>query len=178
MVKAYLLKFPANKATGIDETSRALLRLDITELAPLIAKLVNLSLSTGTFPCSWKQVRVSALLKDGNMDDVNNYRPISVFPVLLKIIERHVHNHLLQYLDAYDLIYRNQSGFRKLRSTETAIAFIVDTLLFNLDKNKINGMVLVDCKKAFDNATQRKLEAYNHDENALLWFKSYLTDRT
>ena len=87
MVKAYLPKFPANKATGIDEISCALLCLDITELAPSIAKLVNLSLSTGTFPCRWKQARVSALIKDGNMDDVNKYRPIFVLPLLLKIIE-------------------------------------------------------------------------------------------
>ena len=60
MVKAYLPKFPAKKATGIDEISCALLCLDITGLAPSIAKLVNLSLSTGTFPCCWKQARVSS----------------------------------------------------------------------------------------------------------------------
>ena len=93
---------------------------------------------------------MTALHKAGNMDDVNNYRPISVLPVLSKIIERHVHNHLSEYLNVYDLIYKNQSGFRKQYSTETALAYIVDTLLFNLDKNHINGMVLVDYKKAFD----------------------------
>ena len=84
------------------------------------------------------------------MDDVNNYRPISVLPVLSKIIERHVHDHLSEYLNVHDLIYKNQSGFRKQYSTETALAYIVDTLRFNLDKNHINGMVLVDYKKAFD----------------------------
>ena len=61
MVKAYLPKIPANKATGIDVISCALLRLGITELAPSIAKLVNLSLSRETFPCRWKQARVSAV---------------------------------------------------------------------------------------------------------------------
>jgi len=60
------------------------------------------------------------------------------------------------------------------------MAYIVDTLLFNLDKNKINGMVFVDYKKAFDvvdHATLlSKLEAYNRDKNVLLWFRSYLID--
>ena len=84
------------------------------------------------------------------MDDVNNYRPISVLPVLSKIIERREHNHQPQYLNDHDLIYRNQSGFRKMHSTRTAIAYMVDTLLFNLDQSNINGMVLVDYKKAFD----------------------------
>jgi len=150
MVKAYLPKIPANKATGIDVISCVLLRLGITELAPSIAKLVNLSLSTETFPCRWKQARVSAVSKAGNMDDVNNYRPISVLPVLSTIIWQHVHNHLSEYLTAHDLAYRNQSGFRKLHSKEMAIAYKVDTLLFNLGKNKINGMVLINYKKAFD----------------------------
>ena len=116
MVKAYLPKIPCNKATGIDVISCALLRLGITELAPSIAKLVNLSLSTEPFPCRWKQARVSAVSKAGNMDDVNNYRPISVLPVLSRIIWQYVHNHLSEYLTAHDLTYRNQSGFRKLHS--------------------------------------------------------------
>ena len=82
MVKAYLSKIPANNLTGIDVISCAFLRLGITELAPSIAKVVNLSLSTETFLCRWKQARVSAVSKAGNIDDVNNYRPISVLPVL------------------------------------------------------------------------------------------------
>ena len=108
---------------------------------------------------------------------------ISVLPVLSKIIERHVHDHLSEYLNVHDLIYKNQSGFRKQYSTETALAYIVDTLLFNLDKNHINGMViLIDYKKAFDMVDHvtllSKLEGYKLDMGTLLWFKSYLTDRT
>ena len=120
---------------------------------------------------------MSALFKAGNTDDVNNYRPISVLPVLSKIIKPRVHNHQPEYLNDHDLIYWNQSGFRKMYSTEAAIAYIVDTMLFNLDQNNINGMVLVDCKKAFDMVDHvtlfRKLEAYcnNLDKFALLWFK-------
>lgn len=104
------------------------------------------------------------------MDDVNNYRPISVLPVLSKIIERHVHDHLSEYLIVHDLIYKNQSGFRKQYSTETALAYIVDTLRFNLDKNHINGMVLVDYKKAFDMVDHVTLLSK-------LRFKSYINNR-
>jgi len=93
MVKVYLLKIPANKATGIDGISCSLLHLGITELAPSIAKLINLSLSSGMFPCR-KIARVTALHKAGDMDDITNYRPISVLPALSKIIERHVHDHV------------------------------------------------------------------------------------
>lgn len=123
---------------------------------------------------------MSALFKADDMDDVNNYRPISVLLVLSKIIDRHVHDHLLEYLNVQEIIYRNQSGFGKQHSTEMAIPYIVDTLLFNLDGNKIDALVLVDYKKAFDMVDHAillsKLEAYNFDSNSLLWFKSYLTD--
>ena len=90
--------------------------------------------------------------------------------------------HLSVYLNLYDLIYKNQSGFRKQFSIETAFAYIVDTLLFNLDKNHISGMVLVDYKKAFDMIDHvtllSKLEAYKLNRSALLWFKSYKSNRS
>ena len=81
---------------------------------------------------------MTALHKADDLDDVSNYRPISVRPVLSKIIERHIHGHLTEYLNVHDLIYKNQSGFREQFGTETALAYIADTLLFNLDKNHIN----------------------------------------
>jgi hypothetical protein len=79
-----------------------------------------------------------------------------------------------------NLIYSNQSGFRSEFGTETAVAFIVDSLLLNLDKNLINGMVLIDYKKAFDMVDHcillDKLGAYHHVQSSLDWFKSYLSD--
>ena len=78
---------------------------------------------------------MTALHKAGDMDDVINYRPILVLPLLSKIIERPLHDYLSEYLDVHDLIYKNQSGFRKQYSTETALAYIADTLHFNVDKN-------------------------------------------
>ena len=69
---------------------------------------------------------MTALHKAGDMDDGNNYRSFSVLSLLSKIIERHVYDHLSEYLNVQDVIYKNQSGFRKQFSTETAFAYIVD----------------------------------------------------
>ena len=63
---------PAKNATGIEGISCALLRRGIKEFALSIAKLINLSLSAGTVPCHWKRVRVSALFKAGDMNEVIN----------------------------------------------------------------------------------------------------------
>ena len=63
---------PAKKVTGIEGISCALLRRGIKEFALSIAELINLSLSAGTVPCRWKRVRVSALFKAGDMNEVIN----------------------------------------------------------------------------------------------------------
>ena len=150
-------------------------------MAPSIAKLINLSFATERFPARWKTALVTALHKAGEVSDVNNYRPISVLPVLSKVIERHVNNCLYNYLSDNNLIYSNQSGFRKKISTETALTHIVDSLLFNLDKNHVTGMGMVDYKKAFDmvdhSTLLKNLEEYGLEPNALSRFRSYLTDR-
>ena len=143
-VENYVLKIPSSKATGADGISVKLLQAGIKELAPSISKLINMSLTSNQFPSRWKIARVTALFKAGDISDLNNYRPISILPVLSKIIERHVYDCLFYHLTINNLIYSNQSGFRSEFGTETPVAFIVhvDSLLLNLDKNLINGMVL------------------------------------
>ena len=48
------------------------------------------------------------------------------------------------------LLHQFQPGFRKSFSTETALLRIVDQILFDLDKDKVTGLVFVDYKKVFD----------------------------
>ena len=80
-----------------------------------------------------------------------------------------------------DLIYIRQSGFRSKHSTETALIKIVDDLLFNLDNDRVSGMVLVDYRKACDMIDHtlllKKLEMYGISRDSLQWFTSYLKDR-
>ena len=49
---------------------------------------MNLSITTGIFPNSWKMAKVTPIFKEDAKTDPNNYRPISVLPVVSKLIER------------------------------------------------------------------------------------------
>ena len=88
--------------------------------------------------------------KTGPKDDVNNYRSISVLPVLSKILEKHVHDSLMNFLVAYNLLHKTQSGFRPSHSCETALTGMINKWLDAINNGSMIGVVMVDFKKAFD----------------------------
>ena len=67
--------------------------------------------------------------------------------LLSKEIERHVHDCLSNCLFNNDLNYINQTGYKKILPTETTLANLIDSLQFNLNCDRVNGMVTVDYKK-------------------------------
>ena len=80
-----------------------------------------------------------------------------------------------------ELLSEYQSGFRPTYSTVTALLETTNNWCVNTDKGLLNGVIFIDLKKAFDTIDHaillRKLERYGVDDGALLWFRSYLTDR-
>ena len=176
-----LRAMPAAKATGLDGISCKVLKLSAEIIAPHIVNICNTSIETAQFPRSWKKARVVPLYKSGDSNDVTNYRPISVLPVLSKLLERHVYNHFYAYLADYQLLLEEQSGFRQNRSCETLLIKLTDYILNNIDNGNLCGMVLVDLRKAFDLVDHElmliKLDMYGCQGKELAWFKSYLSER-
>ena len=108
--------------------------------------------------------------------------PISVLPVLSKILERAVHNQLFQFISNHNLLYPNQSGFRPLHSTTTALVKLVNLWSRNIDAGKLTGVAFIDLRKALDTVNHEllltKLGTLGCSEMSLKWFQSYLDDRT
>ena len=86
--------------------------------------------------------------KEDLKTDPNNYRPISVLPVVSKLIERVVFNQLYEYLNNNKLLTESQSGFRPMFSTETALLEATNEWLWNIDNNLLNGVIFLDLKKS------------------------------
>ena len=122
----YNYKLTPRKAAGIDKISSQLLRIGAPVIAPVVARLINFSFSSGSFPSRCKTTKVSPLYENGDSRDVQNFLPISAPPVLSKVIERHVHDSLYSYLTEKNLIYPRQSGFRKNHRTDTTLIQIID----------------------------------------------------
>ena len=70
--------------------------------------------------------------------------------ILSKLFEKHICDHLYDFLEENALLHHLQSGFRKFHSTEIAHIRLIDQLLLDLDKNRATGQVFIDYKKAFD----------------------------
>ena len=90
-----------------------------------------------------------------------------------------IHQQLYPYLNKF--LWKNQSGFRSLYSTETALLKATNNWLLNIDKGNYNLVLFLDLKKAFDtvdhNTLLRKLEYYGIIHKELNWLTSYLSDR-
>ncbi|XP_048002038.1 uncharacterized protein LOC125238682 [Leguminivora glycinivorella] len=99
---------------------------------------------------AFKQAVISPIHKDGNRDDVNNYRPISILPALSKLLERLMNTRLVKYLESNNILSPNQYGFRKGRSTEDAVNSITSMIARHLDNKKKCTAVFLDLAKAFD----------------------------
>ena len=72
------------KDTGLDGNPARFLKDSTVVIAPTVAFLVNLSLSTGPVPDEWQKARVVPLYKSGGRENMDNYRPISILLVLSK----------------------------------------------------------------------------------------------
>ena len=119
--------------------------------------------------------------KSGDMHLVNNFRPVSVIPVMAKVFETVVHRQLYEYLESHKLLNPAQSGFRPFHNTQDVILKTINDWKLAMDKGKIVGTVIIDRSKAFDSIDHSpllaKLSAYGVCGTDLTWFTNYLNDR-
>lgn len=166
------------KGAGIDAIRAKDLKNNALHLTPIITKLINSSLNQAIVPDILKTSIIRPIYKNGDKSDVNNYRPISILPVMDKILEEVVVRRLTHFLEKYKIINKNQFGFQKGKN--------INQLLGNFS-NQINGflskqlhvlVLFIDFSKAFDTLEHSKLldilERNGIRGNILNWFKNYL----
>jgi retron-type reverse transcriptase len=93
-----------------------------------------------------------------------------------------MYNRVVSFLNKYNFISDAQNGFRKKKSTFTAIHTFIDEIQKALDNKRFALGIILDLSKAFDvinhNLLLAKLEPYGIRGKIHVWMSSYLMDRT
>ena len=166
-----------NKASGLDKISARMLKGTAPSITPIITALFNMSLSTGIFPDSWKSSLIVPIPKPGDSSNPGNYRPISLLPIVSKLLEKHVYDLLCEHFDISD----QQWGFQARKSTTNAILSATNEWFIHLENGAEVQAVFFDLQKAFDSVPHclliEKLHQLEIPTHLIRWISSYLHNR-
>ena len=135
-VKQAIKQIKPNKAPGPNLIGPKLFKEASNELATPFSDMYNLSLTTKTYPASWKKQTCVLFFKKDNPCKPNNYRPISLLNYEGKIMERCVHKHISKYLEENTIIPEYQSWFKPTDSTINQLAYLCNDFAKAIDENK------------------------------------------
>ncbi|KAL1445910.1 hypothetical protein WDU94_005593 [Cyamophila willieti] len=170
-----------SKASGYDGMDGKMVRTVLPCILPVLTHIFNKSLTTGVFPTEWKSANVVPLQKVTSPSSCNDYRPISLLPLLSKALEKLAIWQIIDYAESQNVLDLFQSGFRRRHSTATALVKVTDDIRLSLDAGKVTFLVLLDMSKAFDSVDfdvlLATLKRMGLSENALSWIDSYLRGR-
>ncbi len=170
----------SKNSCGPDLLSNRMIKTEKYVFARILKPLINKSLEDGIFPESLKCANVIPVFKKGDKENLNNYRPIALLPVLSKVFEKVINDQLNSVIDN-GYIDENQFGFRRAHSTEDALIKFADHVQKELAKSKHVVSVFVDVSKAFDSCDHgillSKIKKTGLDNIGIELLKSYLLDR-
>lgn len=133
-----------NPSAGHDGIKAHIIHYVKDILVSPLTHIVNSIITNCVYPTHLKGARVIPIHKGGSTGDPTNYRPISVLPVINKVVEKLLVGQMVSYLENNNLISNNQFGFRKNRGTGHALIQTVEETRFELDKGKVCAALFVD----------------------------------
>ena len=181
IVEKYIRDIKVCKSSGIPNLSSMLVKDAFRVLSVELTHIINESLRTATFPDAWAVGSITPIPKEGDTLDPGNWRPITILPLPSKLLEKAVHFQMSTHFDNSGCLSFNQHGFRKGKSTSTAILELTRVLTDNYNNTNHTSCVFVDYKKAFETLDHDillgKLVEYNFDKNSIEWLQSYFGNR-
>ena len=142
-VETVIKNTPNNKAARGEISLHILKQRGFTY--QMLTDCINDALSQGIFP---KFPNTTPVHKKDEASDKQNYRPVSVLPLLSMVFEKVIYDQLSQYLDKY--LNSLSCGFRKAHSSQHALFKLLQAWQEELDKFGFVGTILMDLSKAYD----------------------------
>ena len=148
---------------------------------PIIHDIFQSSVGSGQVPNAWKEANITAIFKKGSRAETSNYSPISLTPVISKLLEHIIHSHIMKHLEQHHILTDHQHGFRAKRSTETQLIQTIHDIK-SFDEKKTVDMAILDFSKAFDKVPHKrlihKLKYYGITGPISSWIENFLTETT
>ena len=152
-----------------------------SSILPILAHLLNLTLSTGIIPSQWKKAIITPIYKKGSHDSPYNYRPISLTSVMCRILENIIANKVMDHLLTSNILSEYQFGFIPNRSICLQLLTILNHWFTSLDQGINVDIVYTDISKAFDTVSHKKLQdvikSYGILNDVLNWIQTFICNR-
>ena len=169
-------------STGYDTIPVRFIKPVAEYLASPLTNIINNCISKNTFPKQWKVARVHPIPKVSPPTNADEFRPISVLPIMSKIFERVILIQLCNQIEKHHTYSSTQSGFRKGHSTVTVLLKLRDDILKGMNRSEVTLAFAADFSKAFDTVSYltliNKLISLNFSVPFIETLISYLAERT
>ena len=179
-IRKILQNINVNKAPGPDGIHGKVLKSCRESIAYPLSKLFRMSYNIGQIPDDWKLANVVPVHKKGSKSCVENYRPISLTSLVMKVFERIIKDELMA--KCRHKLNTNQHGFMPQKSCTTQMLIFVDSLSLSINDNIRTDVIYFDFAKAFDSVNHdiilNKLkQQFDIDGTLLKFIKNYLQYR-
>lgn len=180
-VKRIIISLHSKKSAGWDEIPLNIVKRVANHISDPISTIINQSFIEGIFPHQLKFADVKPLFKKGDKNNPANYRPVAILPAFSKIFEKIAYRQIEHFFEINGIFTNNQFGFRMGQNTISAISSFINQVTQSLDSSECTAAIFCDLAKAFECINHEilldKLKFYNFSDKAILWLKSYLSDR-
>ena len=180
-VRKLLSSLKNTTSTAIDQLDNFAVRIAADQLAGPLHHVISLSIMQQKFPTSWKFTKIVPLHKKNSALHRENYRPVAILSPLSKVLEKVVYEVIYSYFERNSLFHPSLHGYRRDRSTMTALLSMYEKWVKAATLGQVSGVVLVDLSAAFDLVMPelliQKLKIYGLNDDFTSWIISYLTGR-
>ena len=176
----HLRKVKPSKAPGPDGISGQILKNCASALSFPLSLLFNISYHHGSLPEDWRSAHIVPIHKKGKKDDIENYRPVSLTSLVMKIFEKCVHTEIFEICKSH--ITPTQHGFLPERSCVTQMIDYTNILTLNLNLKSQTDVIYFDFSKAFDSVNHdiildKLKNKFGINGHLLKFILNYLKDR-
>ena len=150
MVRTKILSLNENKSPGPDNIHPFFLKRLTRVLCLPISMLFNLSMRSGTNAEQWREAIITAIHKKGARDLAENYKPISLTSIIIKLMESFIRDAILPHMVKNKFFNSNQHGFLPRRNCTTQLLEVIESWYETIEKKGYIDVIYTDFAKAFD----------------------------